>query len=126
MRLSQKNFTKYDCQNDRKNTSNLFSKDGYYHDYIYLNFKGRNVVIPGMGCFKFKDSLIKNYSEAINGGFAMVQLGVNQLRIKKVFVKFLKRSLNEDSNSLEIKLTKLTYQNGFQKPLVKLLTYEWW
>ena len=72
-------------------------------DYIYLNFKGRNVVIPGMGCFKFKDSLIKNYSEAVNGGLAMVQLGVNPLKMEKVFLKWLKRSFNDDPNLSEIK-----------------------
>ena len=126
------NFTKYVCQNDGKDLSNLFSKYGYYHDYIYGNFegrkhiskmlsdyfhrdgenffcemyyhtlennlgyvkfrfsfiskipdyKGRKVVIPGIGCFEFEDSLIKNYSEAVNGVLAIVQLGVNPLRIE--------------------------------------------
>lgn len=148
-----KNFTKYVCQNDSENLSNLFSKDGCYHDYIYGNFKGRKhiskmlsdyfhrdgenffwemydhalennlgyvkyrfsfiskipdykgrkVIIPGISCFEFKDSLIKNYSEAVNGGLAMVQLGVNPLRMEKVFLKWLKRSFDDDPNLLEIK-----------------------
>ena len=36
-----KNFTKYVCQNESENLSDLFTKDGCYHDYIYGNFKGR-------------------------------------------------------------------------------------
>ena len=98
-----KNFTKYVCQNDSENLSNLFSEDGCYHDYIYGDFKGRKVIIPGISCFEFKDSLIKNYSEAVNGGLAMVQLGVNPLRMEKVFLKWLKRSFDDDPNLLEIK-----------------------
>ena len=39
-----KNFTKYVCQNDSENLSNLFTKDGCYHDYIYGNFKGREKI----------------------------------------------------------------------------------
>ena len=67
------------------------------------DYKGRKVVIPGIGCFEFEDNLIKNYSEAVNGGLAMVQLGVNPLRMEKVFLKWLKRSFDDDPNLLEIK-----------------------
>ena len=67
------------------------------------DYKGRKVVIPGIGCFEFENNLIKNYSEAVNGGLAMVQLGVNPLKMEKVFLKWLKRSFNDDPNLLRIK-----------------------
>ena len=69
----------------------------------WRNFKGRKVVILGIGCFEFEDSLIKNYIEAVNGGLTMVQLGVNPLRMEKVFLKWLKRSFINYPNLLEIK-----------------------
>ena len=61
-------------------------------------YKGKKVSIPGIGFFKFKDGLIEDYSESVNGGLAMVQLGVNPLKMEKVFLKWLKRSFNEDPN----------------------------
>ena len=67
------------------------------------DYKGRKVVIPGIGCFEFENEFIKNYSEAVNGGLAMVQLGVNPLKMEKVFLKWLKRSFNDDPNLSEIK-----------------------
>jgi hypothetical protein len=67
------------------------------------DYKGRKVVIPGIGCFEFEDKFIKNYCEAVNGGLAMVQLGVNPLKMEKVFLKWLKRSFNDDPNLSEIK-----------------------
>ena len=153
-KLLTKKFTNYVCQNDSENLSNLFAKDGCYHDYIYGNFKGRKhistmlsdyfhrdgeyffwemydhalennlgyakyrfnfiskipeyrgqkVVVPGIGCFEFENNLIKNYSEAVNGGLAMVQLGVNPKKMEKVFLKWLKRSFNDDPNLIKKKL----------------------
>ena len=35
---------------------------------------------------KIKNEFIKNYSEAVNGGLAMVQLGVNPLKMEKSIV----------------------------------------
>ena len=70
------------------------------------DYKGRKVIIPGIGCFKFENNFIKNYSEAVNGGLAMIQLGVNPLRMEKVFIKWLKRSFNDDPNLLGLKLKK--------------------
>ena len=61
-------------------------------------YKGKKVSIPGIGFFKFKDGLIKNYSESVNGGLAMVQLGINPIKMEKVFIKWLKRSFQEDPN----------------------------
>ena len=59
-------------------------------------FKGKEVIVPGFAFFKLKNGMIEEYSESVNGGLAMVQLGVNPLKIEKVFVKWLKRSLDED------------------------------
>ena len=67
------------------------------------DYKGNKVVIPGIGCFEFENEFIKNYSEAVNGGLAMIQLGVNPLKMEKVFLKWLKRSFNDDPNLSEIK-----------------------
>ena len=61
-------------------------------------YKGKKVSIPGIGFFQFKDGLIKSYSESVNGGLAMVQLGVNPFKMEKVFIKWLKRSFQDDPN----------------------------
>jgi len=47
-------------------------------------FKGKDVVIDGMSRFVLKDGLIAAYHESVNGGVAMVQLGVQAPRIEKV------------------------------------------
>jgi len=47
-------------------------------------FAGRRVVIDGMSRFALQDGLIREYSESVNGGVAMVQLGVAAPRIEKV------------------------------------------
>jgi hypothetical protein len=47
-------------------------------------FKGKEVVIDGMSRFVLKDGLIAEYRESVNGGVAMVQLGVAAPRIEKV------------------------------------------
>ena len=67
------------------------------------NYKGRKVLIPGISCFEFENEFIKNYSEAVNGGYAMFQLVINPLKMEKVFLKWLKRSFNDDPNLTEIK-----------------------
>jgi hypothetical protein len=48
------------------------------------DFKGKDVVIDGMSRFVLKDGLIAEYRESVNGGVAMVQLGVAAPRIEKV------------------------------------------
>jgi len=48
------------------------------------DFKGNDVVIDGMSRFVLKDGLIAEYRESVNGGVAMVQLGVAAPRIEKV------------------------------------------
>jgi SnoaL-like domain len=47
-------------------------------------FEGKDVVIDGMSRFVLKDGLIAEYRESVNGGVAMVQLGVAAPRIEKV------------------------------------------
>jgi hypothetical protein len=48
------------------------------------DFKGNDVVIDGMSRFVLKGGLIAEYRESVNGGVAMVQLGVAAPRIEKV------------------------------------------
>src|SRR6202008_1577984 len=48
-------------------------------------FKGRRVVIAGMSRFLVRDGLIAEYREAVNGGVARAQLGVEPARMEKVF-----------------------------------------
>ena len=50
-----KNFTKYVCQNDSENLSNLFTKDGCYHDYISGNFKGRKNISTMLSDYFHRD-----------------------------------------------------------------------
>ncbi len=57
---------------------------------------GKKVVLAGICFFRFKSNLILEYSESVNGGIAMVQLGVNPQKIKNVFVKWFKRTLEDD------------------------------
>ena len=54
-------------------------------------FAGRPVVIDGMSRFELKDGLISDYSESVNGGVAMAQLGVHPLRIEKVLQRWGKQ-----------------------------------
>lgn len=51
-------------------------------------FEGKEVVIDGMSRFTLKDGLIAEYRESVNGGVAMVQLGVTAPRIEKVLKKW--------------------------------------
>jgi len=58
-------------------------------------FKDRPVVIDGISRFVLEDGLIAEYSESVNGGVAMVQLGVAAPRMEKVFKRWAERFLNE-------------------------------
>jgi ketosteroid isomerase-like protein len=59
-------------------------------------FKGRRVVIDGMSRFEIRGGLIADYSEAVNGGIAMVQLGVAAPRIEKVLKRWSGEFLNRE------------------------------
>jgi SnoaL-like domain len=48
-------------------------------------FQGKRVVIDGISRFLVRDGLIAEYRESVNGGVAMVQLGVEPDRMAKVF-----------------------------------------
>lgn len=54
-------------------------------------FAGRPVVIDGMSRFELRDELICDYSESVNGGVAMVQLGVTAARLEKVLQRWAKQ-----------------------------------
>jgi hypothetical protein len=58
-------------------------------------FKGRPVVIDGTSRFVLRDGLIAEYHESVNGGIAMVQLGVAAPRIEKVLKRWADRFLAE-------------------------------
>jgi hypothetical protein len=51
-------------------------------------FAGQRVVIDGMSRFVVRDGLIAEYREAVNGGVAMAQLGVEPDRMAKVFKRW--------------------------------------
>jgi ketosteroid isomerase-like protein len=51
-------------------------------------FEGRRVVIDGISRFVLKEGLIAEYRESVNGGVAMVQLGVEPERMAKVFQRW--------------------------------------
>ena len=48
-------------------------------------YKGQRIVIDGMSRFILRDGLIAEYRESVNGGVAMLQLGVEPERMAKVF-----------------------------------------
>ena len=122
----------YGCFKGRKNIQSLiteyFHRDGenYFwemYDLVYKDnlgyakyhfgfssklkdFSGKKVVIPGIGFFKLNNGLIKEYSESVNGGLAMIQLGLSNIKMEKVFLKWFKRILKEDQ-ILKKKLNKL-------------------
>lgn len=54
-------------------------------------FDGRRVVIDGISRFELRDGLIADYSESVNGGVAMVQLGVHPQRMEKVLQRWSKQ-----------------------------------
>jgi ketosteroid isomerase-like protein len=51
-------------------------------------FAGRRVVIDGISRFVLREGLIAEYRESVNGGVAMVQLGVEPERMAKVFSRW--------------------------------------
>ena len=63
-------------------------------------FAGKRVTIDGMSRFELQGGLIRDYSENVNGGVAMVQLGVGPERMAGVLRKwsrqFLERPATKD------------------------------
>ena len=68
--------------------------------------EGKRVVISGISIFKFKNGLVSYYGESVNGGLAMIQLGLPAKKIKRVFENWFDRSLKHDG-----KLRKMLDQN---------------
>lgn len=60
-------------------------------------FEGREVVIGGISRFDLHDGLIARYSESVNAGIAMVQLGVQTERMAKVMRRWADALLAEDA-----------------------------
>jgi hypothetical protein len=58
--------------------------------------EGLRVAVPGMAFFHFKDGLIDYYTESVNGGIPMAQLGLPADKIKRIFEKWSERTLNYD------------------------------
>ncbi|MBM3567734.1 MAG: nuclear transport factor 2 family protein [Alphaproteobacteria bacterium] len=56
-------------------------------------FAGKTVTIDGMSRFELRDGLIADYRESVNGGVAMVQLGVAAGRMEKVLGKWSRQLL---------------------------------
>ncbi|HZB89847.1 MAG TPA: nuclear transport factor 2 family protein [Stellaceae bacterium] len=56
-------------------------------------FAGKRVVIDGMSRFRLKGGRISDYSESVNGGVAMVQLGVAAPWIEKVLQRWARQLL---------------------------------
>jgi hypothetical protein len=71
-------------------------------------FAGRFVVIDGMSRFELKDGLISDYSESVNGGVAMAQLGVNAQRMEKVLQRWGKQLQDRPATRAFLARTKGT------------------
>ena len=83
-------------------TDHIFRDNIGYAKYMFTftskipEYLGKKVVVSGISFFRFKFNSIVEYSESVNGGIAMVQLGVNPEKMQKVFLKWFKRSLEND------------------------------
>ncbi|HWI25738.1 MAG TPA: nuclear transport factor 2 family protein [Stellaceae bacterium] len=51
-------------------------------------FAGKRVIIDGMSRFELQGGLIRDYSESVNAGVAMAQLGVAAPRMEKVMQRW--------------------------------------
>ena len=54
-------------------------------------YEGKQVVIDGISRFELKGGLIADYRESVNGGIAMVQLGVEEPRVCGVLRKWARQ-----------------------------------
>ena len=87
-----------------KMSDHIFREDIGYAKYMFTftskitEYLGKKVVVSGISFFRFKFNSIVEYSESVNGGIAMVQLGVKPEKMQKVFLKWFKRSLEDDLN----------------------------
>ena len=85
-------------------SDHVFREDIGYAKYMFAftskipEYLGKKVVVSGISFFRFKFNSIVEYSESVNGGIAMVQLGIKPEKMQKVFLKWFKRSLEDDHN----------------------------
>ena len=85
-------------------SDHVLREDIGYAKYMFAftskipEYLGKRVVVSGISFFRFKFNSIVEYSESVNGGIAMVQLGVKPEKMQKVFLKWFKRSLEDDLN----------------------------
>ena len=85
-----------------KMSDHIFREDIGYAKYMFTftskipEYLGKKVVVSGISFFRFKFNCIVEYSESVNGGIAMAQLGVKPEKMQKVFLKWFKRSLEDD------------------------------
>ena len=83
-------------------SDHVFREDIGYAKYMFSftskipEYLGKRVVVSGISFFRFKFNSIVEYSESVNGGIAMVQLGVKPEKMQKAFLKWFKRSLEDD------------------------------
>ena len=93
-------------------SDHVFRDDIGYAKYVFTftskvpDYLGKKVVISGISFFRLKFNSIVEYSESVNGGIAMVQLGVKPAKMEKVFLKWFKHSLENDSSLKKLYETK--------------------
>jgi hypothetical protein len=71
-------------------------------------FAGRRVVIDGMSRFELTGGLISDYSESVNGGVAMVQLGVAPQRMQKVLQRWARQLQERPATAAFLSRSKRT------------------
>ena len=74
-----------------------YSKFRFAYTSKIKDYLGKRVVVGGISSFIIKKGLIASYSESVNGGLAMVQLGVKKNKMENAFIKWYRRALKEDS-----------------------------
>ena len=100
-----------------KMSDHIFREDIGYAKFMFTftskipEYLGKKVVVSGISFFRFKFNSIVEYSESVNGGIAMVQLGVKPEKMQKVFWKWFKRSLEDDLKLINLNESKNSDEN---------------
>ena len=98
-------------------SDHVFRENIGYAKYMFTftskipEYLGKKVVVSGISFFRFKCNSIVEYSEVVNGGIAMIQLGVKAEKMQKVFLKWFKRSLEDDLNLRNFYESKSNWEN---------------
>jgi ketosteroid isomerase-like protein len=72
------------------------------------DFAGKQVVIDGISRFELRDGKISDYSESVNGGVAMVQLGVAAPRLEKVLQRWSRQLLEQPGTQAFLARAKIS------------------